>query len=105
LYSKEATLRLSLEIPDSGIIVLQCLTKNGPMSPGQISIKEKLPLRTVSYALRKLLEWNLLRRIPNLHDMRKPLYDINTEKVKALKNGQDTLIKTPQSLLSLIKTS
>jgi DNA-binding MarR family transcriptional regulator len=98
-------LRLSVEIPDSGIIVLQCLTKNGPMSPGQISIKEKLPLRTVSYALRKLLGWNLLRRIPNLHDMRKPLYGINSEKVKALKNSQDTLIKTPKSLLSLIKTS
>jgi hypothetical protein len=75
------------------------------MSPGQISIKEKLPLRTVSYALRKLLGWKLLRRIPNLHDMRKPLYGINSETVRVLKNSQDTLIKTPKSLLSLIKTS
>ena len=38
--------------------------------------------RTVSFALRKLLGRQLLKKIPNLHDMRRPKYHVDMEAAK-----------------------
>ena len=75
---------MSAEIPRSALIVLDFLATRGPHSPKSISTNAKLPLRTVSFALRQLRRLHLCRRIPNLHDMRQPLYLADAEKVKML---------------------
>ncbi|MBS3793970.1 MAG: MarR family transcriptional regulator [Candidatus Thorarchaeota archaeon] len=56
------------------IVILQGLEEEGPMSPKEISDNLSIPLRTVTRNLRKLRKKNLCKKIPNLHDMRRPLY-------------------------------
>ena len=41
-----------------------------------------MPLRTVTFALKKLVSQRLLHRVPNLMDMRKPLYHANIERIR-----------------------
>ena len=76
---------VTLDLPRSAIIVLDRLTHEGPMTPKQISQTVELAPRTVSFALRKLMGQNLCRKIPNLHDMRQPLYIAEMERAKELR--------------------
>lgn len=73
-----------MELPRSAIIVLDRLTHEGPMTPKDISSKVNLAPRTVSFALRKLIGHELCRKIPNLQDMRQPLYLANLERAREL---------------------
>ena len=97
---------MSFSIPKSARIVLHSLATTGPMSPKEISRKSELPLRTVSFALRRLTSQKLLRRIPNLQDMRQPLYSLESKEIKThlIKHGADSLIKIPHALLDMRKT-
>jgi len=79
--SKYVRNMLSVDLPRSAIIILDQLKVTGPMSPKQISSKANLPARTVSFALRKLLKQRLCRKIPNLLDMRQPMYHLDDERV------------------------
>lgn len=54
------------------------------MCPIEISDKLNMAPRTVSFALRKLLGNQLLRKIPNLSDMRRPKYHVNMDAAKDL---------------------
>lgn len=54
------------------------------MCPKEISAKLEMAPRTVSFALRQLLSEKILRRIPNLNDMRRPKYHVNFEVAKQL---------------------
>ena len=49
------------------------------MCPIEISEKLNMAPRTVSFALRKLLGRQLLTKIPNLADMRRPKYHANLD--------------------------
>ncbi len=73
------------ELPRSAIIVLDRLTSDGPMTPKDISNKVDLAPRTVSFALRKLIGQELCKKIPNLRDMRQPLYLADAEKARELR--------------------
>ena len=54
--------------------------------------------RTVSFALRKLLGNQLLRKIPNLADMRRPKYHVNMEAAKdLLQQYNDSALKSHAS--------
>ncbi|NHI83086.1 MAG: hypothetical protein EAX81_02110 [Candidatus Thorarchaeota archaeon] len=72
------------EPPKSTLLVIDALKSNGPMAPRDISRTAEIPLRTVTFALKKLLSWNVCRRIPNLNDMRRPLYVVDQEKLRAV---------------------
>ncbi|MFW9951484.1 MAG: winged helix-turn-helix transcriptional regulator [Candidatus Thorarchaeota archaeon] len=61
-------------IPPSAKIVLNLLRKNSPLSANAILKESKLAPRTVRYALKKLLEANIIQKLYNLDDMRKYLY-------------------------------
>ncbi|MCF2136389.1 MAG: helix-turn-helix domain-containing protein [Candidatus Thorarchaeota archaeon] len=76
---------MSLELPRSAIIVLDRLQHDGPMTPKDISTKVDLAPRTVSFALRKLVRHKLCRKIPNLADMRQPLYFVEEERARELR--------------------
>ncbi len=96
---------MGVSIPKSARVVLHSLATIGPMSPKEISRKSELPLRTVSFAIRRLTKWHLLKRIPNLQDMRQPLYNIESDEIRKIlvKNGADSLVKVPHSLLDMRK--
>jgi DNA-binding MarR family transcriptional regulator len=70
--------------PKSTFAILSTLICEGPMCPKELSVKLDMAPRTVSFALRKLLREKILRRIPNLHDMRRPKYHVNMEQAKDL---------------------
>ena len=75
---------MSLELPDSALLVLRFLAKGGPASPREISRKANIPLRTVSFALRHLRGHEICKPVPNLHDMRRPQYVVDAEKARAV---------------------
>ena len=72
------------DIPRSALLVLDHLTENGPMAPREIAKGSKIPLRTVTYALHKLIQQKLLRKVPNLMDMRKQLYHLDRDRMQAI---------------------
>lgn len=77
-----------MELPSSAISVLQSLIAHGPMSPKDISMSGKIPIRTVNFAIKKLRGKGLIRRIPNLQDMRSPLYSTDLEAAKRIVSTQ-----------------
>jgi len=82
---RDGITKMSIELPRSAIIVLDRLTSEGPMTPKAISSRVDLAPRTVSFALRKLMGQSLCRKIPNLSDMRQPLYAADMERARALR--------------------
>lgn len=72
-------------LPKSAIAVLEKLVDDGPMTPKDITGKVGLAPRTVSFALKKLLGQRIVKKVPNLHDMRQPNYHVeNTDHAKQL---------------------
>jgi DNA-binding MarR family transcriptional regulator len=75
--------------PLSMLVVLHELTHKGPMTPKQLRKEVRLSPRSVSSALRRLTDTDLCKRVPNLSDMRQPLYCANVEKMKELQINFD----------------
>jgi DNA-binding MarR family transcriptional regulator len=65
--------------PKSAMKILGTLADDGPMCPIEISERLNMAPRTVSFALKELVRRQLLRRVPNLLDMRRPMYHVNLE--------------------------
>ena len=61
------------------------------MAPRDIARGSEIPLRTVTFALEKLLKQKLLRKVPHLMDMRKQLYHLDTDRMRAIENDIDHL--------------
>ena len=78
-------------LPKSALVVLDHISAEGPLAPREISRKFDVPLRTVTFALKKLMKLNLLRKTANLADMRKPQYRTNHERVRELHDVIDLL--------------
>lgn len=72
----------SLPITKSAVRVFFKLARDGPMCPHDIIQSAGLAPRTVTHALRQLLDNKLCKKIPNLRDMRKPLYCVDKMRVK-----------------------
>jgi DNA-binding MarR family transcriptional regulator len=75
---------MSLELPNSALLVLGRLAAEGPMTPKTIIEKVGLAPRTISFALRTLVREKVIRKTPNLSDMRQPIYHVDMEKVREL---------------------
>ncbi len=60
------------------------------MTPKQIAAESGLAPRTVTYALRELLEAKLCRKVPNFKDMRMPLYHADEQRVKEIRRNLET---------------
>lgn len=76
--------KMGMSLPRSALIVLDNLANQGPACPKEIADRLDLAQRTVSFALRKLRKRDLCKRVPNFHDMRKPKYLANKEKLQEL---------------------
>ncbi|NWF96322.1 MAG: hypothetical protein HXY34_09275 [Candidatus Thorarchaeota archaeon] len=74
--------------------VLEGLATKGPKTPRDLSKELDLAPRTVTYALQRLLRWKLCRKMPNLSDMRQPLYALNPQAAELLRRyGLDTAVR------------
>ncbi len=70
-------------LPKSSLEVLSFLVTHSPLGPKEISEKLGYAPRTISFALRKLLEKKIVRKRPNLNDMRRWLYLVDEKVVKS----------------------
>lgn len=61
-------------LPPSALEVLSVLRREGPLTQKDLFEKTDLAPRTVRYALKVLLEYKLVKKIPNLHDLRQNFY-------------------------------
>ncbi len=86
---------MSMHLSRSTIMVLKELATVGPMTPKQLSSELNIAPRTVTYALQRLMKWNLCHKVQNLEDMRQPLYVANPGEAQKLlrKYGMDTTIR------------
>lgn len=82
---------MNVRLPKSAKIILAKLASDGPMTPQSLSDKFNLSPRTVSFALRRLTQHRLCRRVPNLHDMRKPHYSADIDRMKELQVNLDQI--------------
>jgi DNA-binding MarR family transcriptional regulator len=73
-----------IRLPKSALVVLDCLNRRGPMPPKDISKAAKVPLRTVTFALDRLVDSDICQKVPNLGDMRRTLYVIDQEKARSI---------------------
>ncbi|MFX1483552.1 MAG: MarR family transcriptional regulator [Promethearchaeota archaeon] len=79
----------SIKLTKSTLLVLDKLDRDGPMSPQDLAESSGLAMRTVTLALKTLLMGKFCRRVPNLMDMRKPLYHADPERVRELRRDAD----------------
>ena len=82
-------MNLSINLTKSTLLVLDKLDRDGPMSPQDLAKSSGLAMRTVTLALKTLLTGKFARRIPNLSDMRKPLYHADPKRILELKRDTD----------------
>ena len=69
----------STRLPESSIPLLRYLQSQGRRTQRELIEELGLPTRTVRYSIRRLLERGLIRKIPNLKDMRSVFYLISPE--------------------------
>lgn len=75
----------------STLVVLDKLDKEGPMSPQDVAKSSGLAMRTVTLALKTLLNGKFCKRTPNLLDMRKPLYHVDSQKVREFRRNAEII--------------
>ena len=83
---------MSVDLPRSALIILERLTLEGPMTPKDISVRVDLAPRTVSFALRKLVGLDLCKKLPNLQDMRQPLYLADMKRAEEFRRKFEKII-------------
>ncbi len=65
------------QLPKSAKEVYSLLCTNGALKPREIGNYTTLSDRTIRYALRILVSDMLIRRVPDLHDLRSHFYAVN----------------------------
>lgn len=68
-----------VKLPEAAIPLLRYLQDNGSKSQKDLIEALGLPIRTVRYSIRRLLEKKLIDKVPNLSDMRSVYYKISQE--------------------------
>ena len=96
---------MAFQLPGSALVVLRSLARSGPMSPKEITSTTRLPSRTVSSAIKRLSRLRLLRRVPDLHDMRKCLYGPNIEVAREMVRtyGPESIVAVQLSLILALR--
>jgi DNA-binding MarR family transcriptional regulator len=70
-------MRSKQPLPEASLEIMEFLRSTGSKTQREIIDELKLPVRTVRYSIRRLLEKSYLTKQPNLHDMRSVYYAVN----------------------------
>lgn len=60
----------------SDMQIILCLGKSGILKPQDIALKTRISLRSVRYSLKKLVDLNMVIRVPDLEDLRSYYYKV-----------------------------
>ena len=74
--NSESVSNFKIQLPKSAREVLTILRTNGALKPGEIRNYTSLSNRTIRYALKILVDDTIIRRIPDLSDLRTHYYKI-----------------------------
>lgn len=77
------------KLPNNAIIMLRFLHDSGRQTQKQIIQNLNLPIRSVRYCIRRLMERQLIVKYPNLRDMRSVYYQISTDSIGEVENILD----------------
>jgi transcription initiation factor IIE alpha subunit len=66
-------------LPESGKPIVQLLEKEGPLTQKAIIDRLSIPVRTIRYGIRRLMEKGYIKKLPNLRDMRSVYYFLNPD--------------------------
>ena len=64
-------------LPKSAQEVYYLLCDNGALKPREIGLYTSLSNRTIRYALKILVDKQVIKRVPDLHDLRSHFYAVN----------------------------
>ena len=64
-------------LPKSAQEVYVLLCDNGALKPREIGLYTSLSNRTIRYALKILVDEHVIRRVPDLHDLRSHFYAVD----------------------------
>lgn len=78
---------MSVRLPKSANVVLARLARDGPLTPKELSSRVDLAPRTVTLALKKLMDVQLCRKVSNFEDMRQSYYCVDMDRVRELRLG------------------
>ena len=94
-------------LPISAVKILESIHSKGPMSPKEISSSAEIPLRTVSFSLRRLIRIGFVKKTANLLDMRFPLYSLNRDELQKMSRIEKSnpLMKIIPSIFDWKKTA
>ena len=70
-------MRSKQPLPISALDIMEFLRTSGSKTQREIIVELKLPIRTVRYSIRRLLEKSYIIKQPNLHDMRSVYYAVS----------------------------
>lgn len=76
LVTEQAMQLEMLKLSPSIQEIYYILKENGPQTPKEISAQTSYAPRTLRYALKKLLELQLIKKSPNFEDLRQNFYKI-----------------------------
>ncbi len=81
----------NVKLPPSIEQVITVLEKEGPLSSSEIIKKVNFSTRTVRYALKHLLDYEIVEKQPNLLDMRRTYYKLS----KKLEEVKSQVLNSP----------
>ncbi|MFW9931264.1 MAG: MarR family transcriptional regulator [Candidatus Thorarchaeota archaeon] len=64
--------------------VFDFIKENGPVTPKQIALFTSMPSRTIFFAISNLVDEDLVKKTPDLTDMRNISYSINPDRIAEL---------------------
>ena len=64
------------QLPKSAQEVYYLLCDNGALKPREIGLHTSLSNRTIRYALKILVDEHIIKRVPDLHDLRSHFYAV-----------------------------
>ena len=67
------------KLPSPSKEIITLLIQEGTLSPKQIEERIDAPSDAIRYALRRLIESKIIKRVPNLLDMRSVYYRMSTK--------------------------
>ena len=65
------------KLPKSAREIFKLLSTNGALKPREIGLYTTLSHRTIRYGLKILVDGDLVRRVPDLQDLRTHFYTVN----------------------------
>lgn len=81
--------RIRYKLPNGAMVIVRHLEAQGKRTQRELIHELALPIRTVRYSIRRLLERGIVRKYPNLKDMRSVFYVVDADVLRVIGDEQN----------------